>query len=212
MARKTLERQARKQLVVESARRVFAERGVENTKMEDIAAAADYTRRTLYAYFSDRDEICLMVFLEDLERRWRFQQAALEAGQTGLDKIRIWAETFYVFARENPDSMRLQMYWDFRGIDKDRIGSGIFGQLERLNDELANHLRQTFRQGISDGSLRTGLHIDMCISQFLYSLRSIVYRALSPAYSFAAFDPDRYVHHYLDLFLNAIARSKDTRP
>lgn len=211
MFRKTLERQARKQLVVDAARRVFAERGVEETSMDHIAAAAEYTRRTVYTYFANRDEICLMAHLDDLDRCWRFQKAAMESGQTGLDQIRTWGESYYVFARKNPNSLMLQRYWTNQGIDRARTGSGLFGRLEKLNDEIVNHLRQVFRQGISDHSLRSGLHIDMCLSQYLSSLRSIIDRALAPTYIFAAFDPDRYVHHYLDLFLSGLARSGESK-
>jgi hypothetical protein len=52
--------------------------------------------------------------------------------------------------------------------------------------------------------------VDICISQFLYALRAVLGRSLSPAYSFADIQPDDYVLHYLDLFSRSI-RNEDRR-
>jgi len=199
-----MEREARQHFVLNAARRVFTEKGVENTRMEDIAVAVDYTRRTLYAYFRGRDEICLLVLLEDLAVRWAVQQQAMRKALTGLSKVLAWGESFWVYAKQNPHSMRLQFYWDFRGLDRDRIGSDTLAAFEKLNDELADGLRTVFHLGIRDGSLRPDLRIDLCISQYIYGLRTVLNRALSRSYSFAGFDPDEYVQHYLDLFRRGI--------
>lgn len=210
MTRKKVEYEARRQYVIDAARRVFAEKGVEDAGMEDIARAAGYTRRTMYAYFKSRDEICLLVLIEDLAVRWAAQQQAMAGVVTGLDKIRVWAEAFYAFVRENPQSMRLQFFWDLHGIERHRINDEVFAAFERQNNELADGLRGIFRLGISDGSLRPDLHVDMCISQYLYTLRGVLNRAISTTYSFASFDPDEYVRHYLDLFCRGIRNTGGT--
>lgn len=204
MSRKTMEYEARQQYVVQATRKLFDLKGIENTSMEDIATAVDYTRRTLYSYFKSRDEIFLMALCEDMIRRWDMQKKEITRVDSGLAKIMVWGETFYTFACKNPHSMRLHFYWDFKGIDRERISPRIFARFESLNNELADGLREIFKLGIRDRSLRSGLHIDLSISQYLYTLRSIIHRAISPAYSFAKFDPDKYVRHYLDFFSRAI--------
>lgn len=212
MNRKELERINKQQVVVDAARNVMARLGIEDTSMEDIATEAQYTRRTLYAYFKSRDEIYLMVLMQDMKTRWEEQQKAIalagsggsrQAG-TGLEKLMAWGESFYAYARRHPHAMRLAIYWDYRGIDRANIGEALFASFEEVNDMLAEGLRQITALGVGDGSLRPDLDQDMCISQYLYSLRSVVYRALMPTYSFAPFEPDRYVSHFLDLFKRSI--------
>jgi AcrR family transcriptional regulator len=203
-SRKIAERQLRQQLVLGAARKVFAVRGVENATMEDIAAEAGYTRRTLYAYFKSRDEISLLILLEDLEARWTYQKTAMSTVAGGLAKILAWAAAFYAYARENPYALRLQAYWDFKGVEPDQLSPEIFSTFETLNNELAQGLREVFRLGVEDGSLRAGLDVDLCISHYIYTFRSVLNRALSPSYSFARFDPDDYVQTCLDLFSRGI--------
>ena len=209
MTRKDAERQARQKFVVETARNLFAARGVENTTMEDIARAADYTRRTLYAYFKSRDEISLMVFIEDLKKRWAYQKREIKKAGNGLDKIILWAKLFYDFSRKNPHSLRMHYYWDYLGIDRSKISRSVFETFEEINDDLAEGLREIFKLGVKDGSLRKDIEVDLTISQFLYTLRSVVNRALSAGYSFAEFKPDKYVEHYLDLFARGIKNQKE---
>ena len=206
--RKEMDRQSRRRIILDAARGILIKKGIEGTSMEDIAEAVDYTRRTLYAYFRSRDEILLGIFADDLaDRRGRQKRAIADAG-TGLEMILAWGKSFYDYARENPHSLRLQIYWDYRGIDRRRIGRSAFREFETVNDGLVADLREAFRTGVSDRSLRPELDIDLCISQYIYSLRAVLNRALSGTYSFARFDSDRYVRHYLDLFGRAVRNPK----
>jgi AcrR family transcriptional regulator len=202
--RKEMEKESRMGFITAAARRLFGEKGIENTTMEDIAASSNYTRRTLYSYFKSFDEICLLVLLEDQAIRWELQKKAVAAADTGLAKLRAWAESLYQFVRDNPQYVRLEVYWDYRGLNPRLIGRKLFTRFRERNDELADGLRDIFRLGITDGSMRPDLQVDMCISQFLYSFRSILNRAMSPGYSFAEFEAGEYVSHYLDLFSRGI--------
>jgi AcrR family transcriptional regulator len=208
-SRKETEIETRRQLIAEAARRLLARQDIENTSMDEIAAAVDYTRRTLYAYFSSRDEILLAVLTEDLATRWQTQQQAIAEVETGLEKLKLWGESLFAFSRAHPQAVRLQAYWDYRGIDRGTISPDVTRQFEEVNSALAEGLREIFRLGIADGSMRPDLDIDMCISQYLYSVRSVIHRALSPTYSFAAFDPDEYVAHFLGLFDRALCQQEE---
>lgn len=210
MSRKIAEREAKQEFILNSARELFARNGIENTTMEDIAIASEYTRRTLYSYFKSRDEICLLVLNEDNKVRWREQQRAMESAQSGHDKIMIWGKTLFEFSRRNPQSIYLQLYWDIKGLDPESFHSDVFESFDNLNNELAEGLRDIFGLGVRDGSLRPDLNIDLCISQYLYSIRNIINRALSDTYSFAQFDSEKYFNHYLDLFSRGIRNNGGT--
>ena len=205
-SRKEAEIEARRQLIVEAARRLLSTQDIEKTSMDEIAAAVDYTRRTLYAYFSSRDEILLAVLTEDLGTRWQTQQHAIGEVETGLEKLSVWGESLFAFSRAHPQAVRLQAYWDYRGIDRGTISPDVTRQFEEINIALADGLREIFSLGIADKSMRPGLNVDMCISQYLYSVRSVIHRALSPTYSFATFDPDEYVAHFLGIFNRALCQ------
>jgi TetR/AcrR family transcriptional regulator len=199
-----VEREARRRFILDAARRILASKGVESATMEEIASASGYTRRSLYAYFRNREEILLEVLSEDLRDRWALQKMAVARGATALEKVRIWAQVLYEVSRANPQTLQLQVYADFRGINRKRIRSEIFSRFQPINQDLAEGLREILRMGIADGSLRPDLNIDLCITNFVHSFRAILHHALTPSYSFAKFPPDILVGHFLDLFCRAI--------
>lgn len=57
-----------RQKLVEVARHLFAQNGLEATTMNDIAIASKRGRRTLYTYFKNKEEIYYAVIETELER------------------------------------------------------------------------------------------------------------------------------------------------
>ena len=57
-----------RQKLIDIARQLFAKRGVANTTMNDIAVASGKGRRTLYTYFSSKEEVYSAVIESELER------------------------------------------------------------------------------------------------------------------------------------------------
>jgi AcrR family transcriptional regulator len=202
------ERTVRRQHILDAAQVLFEKQGVEETSMEAIAAAAEYTRRTLYAYFRNRDEICLAIFTDMLAERWEMQQAAMARAKRGLDKVLAWGQAFFRFARQRPHALRLQVFWDYRGIDKRRVDPSLLDTFTTLNEEVIGGLRDAFLLGVEDGSLRPDLPVDMTISHYAYSLRTAMNKALFPSYSFARFKPNDYLRHYFTMLTRAIATTE----
>ena len=54
--------------VLDAARRVFAERGVEGASIREIARAAGYTAGALYSYFDSKEAIYAALLAESLDR------------------------------------------------------------------------------------------------------------------------------------------------
>ncbi len=56
-----------KELLIDVARRLFAEKGMENTTMNDIAVESGKGRRTLYTYFNSKEELYLAIIAKELQ-------------------------------------------------------------------------------------------------------------------------------------------------
>ena len=55
-------------LLVDVARHLFAQKGLDGTTMNDIAVASQKGRRTLYTYFKNKEEIYYAVIESEVER------------------------------------------------------------------------------------------------------------------------------------------------
>lgn len=88
-----------KQILIDVARQLFAKNGIERTTMNDIAVASGKGRRTLYTYFSRKEDIYSAVIESELERlsdkldevaalKMRPQEKIIELIYTHLSQIR----------------------------------------------------------------------------------------------------------------------------
>ena len=55
------ERAARTNLILDSAERLFVEKGYHDTSINDIAENADFSRTSVYQYFASKEEIYLQI-------------------------------------------------------------------------------------------------------------------------------------------------------
>jgi AcrR family transcriptional regulator len=68
VAREQAVRDAKRNLILDAARKVFAERGFHDTRLEDIAAEAGFSKASLYNYYSDKEAIFLSLATRELDR------------------------------------------------------------------------------------------------------------------------------------------------
>lgn len=66
---------------------MFAERGFEDTKVEDIAAATGVPKATLYYYFSGKDEILALLFQDTLQRMADEVAVAVEGADSAAVRL-----------------------------------------------------------------------------------------------------------------------------
>lgn len=74
--------------LIEVARQLFLKKGVENTTMNDIAAASDKGRRTIYTYFKNKKEIYNAVFEQQSDRLLENIRPIIESSLSPAEKLR----------------------------------------------------------------------------------------------------------------------------
>lgn len=77
---------------IDVARQLFARKGIEHTTMNDIAAASDRGRRTIYTYFRTKSEIYQAVIEEESTRIITELKSKVEKQATPGDKLRALME------------------------------------------------------------------------------------------------------------------------
>ncbi len=205
--RKEVIKTMKQQFIVDVTTDLFREIGIEETSMDDIALKANYTKRTLYAYFQSKDEIFLWAFNDEQVKRWKYQKEQIDLASTGLEKLKMWALSLYEYCNKNPASMQLQNYMDYHLVKMDKVDQAIFQRFEDFNNEMADVLRAAFKLGQEDGSIREGIQADLTISHFAYAFRAILTRAFSSAYSFTEIDKSEYINQYLDLSMRSLQKT-----
>ena len=71
-----------------AAAELFADRGLDATKMEDVAAATGVPKATLYYYFEGKEDILAFLFSEILDEVARAIDEAVSAEGTAAERLR----------------------------------------------------------------------------------------------------------------------------
>lgn len=129
---------ARRALVLDAARAVFFERGLEGTSMREIAQRAGYTAGALYSYFSSKEAIYGALLGESLQRlNARVHAAEPGSAPDPAHRLHASALAFFAFYREHPRDLDLGFYL-FQGAQPR-------GLTPTLNAELNRQLREALQ-------------------------------------------------------------------
>ncbi|VVB92985.1 HTH-type transcriptional regulator BetI [uncultured archaeon] len=100
--RKELEKQEMRRLILDTAMKLFLEKGLENVTIRHIAEKIEYSPATIYLYFKDKDDIIYTLHREGFEQLYKLQQTTLSI-RDPLERLRKQGEVYVSFAMENPE-------------------------------------------------------------------------------------------------------------
>ncbi|TAM35252.1 MAG: TetR/AcrR family transcriptional regulator [Burkholderiaceae bacterium] len=128
---------ARRALVLDAARAVFSEAGIEGASIREIAKKAGYTPGAIYSYFDSKESIYGALLGESLERLNRTVEAARGVKNQPDKTLQCKAQAWFGFYAANPRDLDLGFYL-VRGMRP----RGLTGELNsRLNERLYDALR-----------------------------------------------------------------------
>ena len=134
-ARQDTLRDARRQVVIEAARRVFERVGLEGASIRLIAAEAGCTTGAIYPWFAGKEEVYAAILAESLDSLAAFVAKRLTRESDTCARARAGIEAFYRYYQKTPDELSLGLYlFRARGVQP----VGLKPELNRdLNARLA---------------------------------------------------------------------------
>jgi len=147
-----LERQARMDLILDSAERLFAEKGYHETSINDIAEGADFSRTSVYQYFRSKEEIYVHLLDRYTDLLGERVATATAAAQTTPDKIRAYLAALRQLMIEKPSFFEL--YFIQRRELEPRLSTELQSVLSTKQRVFENVFRDFYRVGIEKGEVR----------------------------------------------------------
>lgn len=104
--RKAKEKEQLRSLILDSARRLFVEKGVEQTTIRSIAKSIDYSVGTVYVYFKDKNAILNELHTQGFAQLGS-QFKVLAHVENPMERLIAMGRIYISFAMENPDMYEL---------------------------------------------------------------------------------------------------------
>lgn len=110
--------------LIDVARQLFVHKGVENTTMNDIAAASDKGRRTIYTYFKNKREIYNAVIERESDRQVERLRLTAQSDLAPEEKLRRFLigrfDTIDDVSSYHPGTIRSLFSLDFKRVERIR--------------------------------------------------------------------------------------------
>jgi AcrR family transcriptional regulator len=141
------DRDVKREAVIHAAARAFQQRGFHNTSLDDIAAALEVTKPTIYYYVTSKEELLFECFRAGLERI----RKACRAAQRGEAPAR---ERLSDVLRRYAEAIASEFGWCMVRAEDHDLSPAMSRQVKALKSEIDQGIRRLIREGIVDGSIQ----------------------------------------------------------
>lgn len=159
-------------LLLAAAREIFAEKGYDGTRVQDVAMRAGMTTGAIYANFRDKDELLVTAVNEGMDEYRRSLMAEREPGVTGADLLASMGRSL---RRHEGDRARLLMVEAIVAAHRSpEFARGILHRIGILGGNLASLLERMRETGELTDDIETDalVHYLQCVTYGYYLLES----------------------------------------
>lgn len=206
MTRREREKLVREEEIIVAAEKIFCQKGFDNASMDEIAITAQFTKRTLYQYFENKEDLYFAAALKGFKKLFAYLQEAAENEQTGFMKIYQSSIGYYKFYREFPETLRLINY--IGHVRKNSIEvSQRQRELMQFDKELFESVARVIVEGKEDGSIRADLDAVKVTFSIIFMMTGFFNQLSTTGETFMknfALDGEEFSFFTLDLLFRSI--------
>jgi AcrR family transcriptional regulator len=151
--RKEREKEARRGAILEAAKGVFFEKGLQGTTMDQIAEAAELSKGSLYRYFPSKEELYVSILVEGLEILYQKFSEATEGIEGWEQRLRNIALAFYGFYREHKNYFNILFFLQ-HGELASHLSEELYQKCFDRGISCLNFLSEAIQEGINKGEIK----------------------------------------------------------
>ena len=102
LTRKQRETKLREQIILEAAEKLFLSKGYDNTSMDEIATASEFSKGTLYNYFNSKDDLYLAIGIKAYDLIVDYTKKFVEKEDYGIKQLMAVGYAYYAFSKDFP--------------------------------------------------------------------------------------------------------------
>ncbi len=155
--RKEREKEQRREEIINAAQRVFFEKGLQNSTMDEIAELAELSKGTLYLYYASKEDLYLAVMLrgfdilhgmiEEVER----QTPSPEEAMWNMGKV------YFEFFEKHRNFFRMFHFLQYPGLHK-QVSPEMMESCNHQTQKTWKLVIEVFRRGVEEGTFRRDIN------------------------------------------------------
>lgn len=165
--------QFNKKNILDSAEKLFSEKGIKQTTMDDISREADYSKSTIYVYFKSKEEIYNHIIYEHMCDLRDITELCIkdatnfeECYYTICNKLFLLYEQYPLYFTSIMGNISID--------EKDLAENEILQQIYDVGEEISDSMTLLFERGINENYLSPDINILPAVFTLWASLGSLI--------------------------------------
>lgn len=165
--------------IISVAKQLFLDKGFSQANMADIAEMAKISRKTLYRYFSSKEEIAMEIELDVFETFVSVQDGYIQTIKgNGYEKLAQYLEKLDALVDEYSQLIRFTGLFDYY-----LVGEYPSPEMQSAFVELIHKVDRPFiqfiQEGLQDGSMASDIEVDYLARTISNSFLSLAQRVVT---------------------------------
>jgi AcrR family transcriptional regulator len=140
------DRAIKREAVIRAAARAFNEKGYHNTSLDDIAAALEVTKPTVYYYVSNKEQLLFECFLAGVEQIRAAFREVKQLDVSARDRLN-------AVLRHYAQAVASEFGWCMVRTEDLDLSPSMSAHIKALKSEVDQGIRRLLREGMQDGSI-----------------------------------------------------------
>lgn len=140
------DREIKRDAVIRAAARAFNRKGYHNTSLDDIAAALEVTKPTVYYYVSNKEQLlfeCFVTGIEEIRAAFREARSLQASGGERLKAV----------LRRYGEAVTSEFGWCMVRVADQDLSPDMSAHIKAMKSEIDQGIRRLLREGVQDGSI-----------------------------------------------------------
>ncbi|WP_027364710.1 TetR/AcrR family transcriptional regulator [Desulfotruncus alcoholivorax] len=152
-----------KQRILRAAEKIFAQKGLDGARVDEIAGLAEINKRMLYYYFDNKEKLYQAVLSRNFAKIYTTGKLAVREGSSPREKAEQVIRSYFYFLAENPEYVRIMGWEAMQGgkYARELLPGYLWESWPALNEIMES--------GVQEGIFRPNIDI----RQFLVSVNSL---------------------------------------
>lgn len=192
--------------IINAAEELFCLNGFENTSMNDLAKKVEYTKRTIYKYFTCKEDLFFAVLLKSYTNMVNSISSSINVNSTGFEKIKSFYHSFNNFSSENQNLVKLMSMIGIAKHKNEETDMPYKTKFYEFNKKLFSEIYKLFEKGKADKSISENYETSKLVFSSIFTMTGFFLMLSTCGDSFTdSFNLDRndFVEFTIDLLTNS---------
>jgi AcrR family transcriptional regulator len=147
--RREREKNERRKQILDSARLLLFQKGLNAISINQIAKQAEIGVGTIYFYYKSKEELFAELQAEGLELLYSKMMKACEKEPESSEKLRNAAHVFFRFSKDNKDYFDIISY--FLAAPEQIFSPGLKDHVDRYGNKVISFVENILKEGVDSG-------------------------------------------------------------